>query len=750
MTSLIDFADSDEEALTPAQTQSQTLPVSKILQTLAFVACVTSICAAPSIDDYNVVWDTPSENAFGSMLLGNGDIALNAWVEPSGDLVFYIAKSDAWSGDLTSPGYGAYGLIKVGRLRVSLAPNVFAGAPGFRQELRLREGVFEVSAGPDGRTSRLKLWVDANRPVIMVEASCAEPVRMKVSLESWRTVPTPWLGTDTVVPGQKNRVVWFYKCPNKEVPELVNLTTGAAILGDGLVNEGDFALKSAEPNPVQRASIYPFTAQCPTAREWIAGLDARIAATDARSRGDAWQAHKEWWMRFWDRSHIFITSGEKSRDVTVGYLLQRFKNACTGRGKYPIKFNGSLFTVDYPEPKVIKDKTKDATRKKPDTVMPVTADFRWWGHQYWFQNTRPIYWPMMASGDFDLMQPFFKMYRDMLPRNKMQVREFYGHDGAYFRETAPFWGGLEKITPETKGGYTTHYYTPILEYSAMALDYLAYTGDKEFAKNTLIPMADAGVTFYSEHFKRDANGKLFISPANSIEMFWKVNNPLPDIAGLSYVLRGLLALPTDLSTPTERQRWQKMLGELPPIPVGECNGKRQLIPHENPPAPRHNSENPELYAIYPFRIYGQGKPDFELAKNAFDARRFRRAQCWSQEAVQAALMGDTATAKKYVISHLTRRDKRMRFPAVWENGSDYIPDEDNGGNGLHALQTMLVQFDGRRILLLPAWPKDWDVDFKLRAPYETTVAASVRAGKITELTVTPPERKKDVLITEPK
>ena len=30
-----------------------------------------------------------------------------------------------------------------------------------------------------------------------------------------------------------------------------------------------------------------------------------------------------------------------------------------------------------------------------------------------------------------------------------------------------------------------------------------------------------------------------------------------------------------------------------------------------------------------------------------------------------------------------------------------------------ALQRMLLQYDGDEIYLLPAWPKDWDVEFKL-------------------------------------
>lgn len=43
------------------------------------------------------------------------------------------------------------------------------------------------------------------------------------------------------------------------------------------------------------------------------------------------------------------------------------------------------------------------------------------------------------------------------------------------------------------------------------------------------------------------------------------------------------------------------------------------------------------------------------------------------------------------------------------------------GNGEIGLQEMLMQTNGREILLLPAWPKDWEADFKLHAPYETTV-----------------------------
>ena len=64
------------------------------------------------------------------------------------------------------------------------------------------------------------------------------------------------------------------------------------------------------------------------------------------------------------------------------------------------------------------------------------------------------------------------------------------------------------------------------------------------------------------------------------------------------------------------------------------------------------------------------------------------------------------------------------------------------------LQEMLMQTIGKEIRLLPAWPKDWDVDFKLHAPRRTTVEGRVRSGEIISLKVTPKERRSDVVIMQ--
>lgn len=171
-----------------------------------------------------------------------------------------------------------------------------------------------------------------------------------------------------------------------------------------------------------------------------------------------------------------------------------------------------------------------------------------------------------------------------------------------------------------------------------------------------------------------------------------------------------------------------------------------MLPYTGPQSAKSfNSENPELYAIYPFRLYGLGKPDLDIAINTFNARKQRAKGCWVQDPIQAAMVGDAATAKDYVSFALNRKDPNLKFPAFWNKGNDYAPDEDNGGNGENGLQQMLLQVVDKKIMLLPAWPKGWDADFKLNAPYSTTIQGKVLKGHLVNLKVTPTSRAIDVI-----
>jgi hypothetical protein len=160
---------------------------------------------------------------------------------------------------------------------------------------------------------------------------------------------------------------------------------------------------------------------------------------------------------------------------------------------------------------------------------------------------------------------------------------------------------------------------------------------------------------------------------------------------------------------------------------------------------KHNIENPELYAVFPFRLFAIDKPHLDWAIEALEHRTDRGPIGWRQEDVFMAYLGLADQAREYVVKRARTKHAASRFPVFWGPNYDWVPDQDHGSILLVAVQSMLMQADGRKIYLLPAWPKDWDVDFKLHAPYQTTVEGCVRSGKITRLMVTPRSRRDDVL-----
>jgi hypothetical protein len=104
----------------------------------------------------------------------------------------------------------------------------------------------------------------------------------------------------------------------------------------------------------------------------------------------------------------------------------------------------------------------------------------------------------------------------------------------------------------------------------------------------------------------------------------------------------------------------------------------------------------------------------------------------------------TDEAAELTATNFNDINEAYRFPVMWGPNYDWTPDQCHGSVAMTALQRMLVQYEGEQIFLLPAWPKEWDVQFKLHAPQNTVISGEVQDGKIQELLVIPAERKNDI------
>lgn len=729
-------------------------PGLRVIACLGWILTSGQSMAQHPIDRYDVRWESRSRNSWGSMPIGNGDIGANLWVDSSGTLSLFLSKTDAMS--------EIGRLLKIGRIDIRFTPNIL-GRGAFVQSLKLRDGIVAIEAEAGSHRISLECRVDANSPVLRIDGRCDTAVDIEVRNAIWRTRARPLVGkerhsgygvafgpdawmteTDTVLamPGaiawmhENKTSIWQLSLDNQNISgynrigkdPLNGQRFGAAVGGRGLVVRDSLTLASARPVRSFSLCVAVRKSAEPALSQWRQALTGQLNRAILADGATARSKHIAWWHGFWDRHHIIVTSRTDSAtafSVTQGYLLQRYMNACAGRGRMPIKFNGSIFTTDLPEDLAGGEKGFD-------------ADFRQWGGNYWFQNTRLPYWTMYTAGDFDMMQPFFDLYVKALPLAKYRTQRYFGHAGAYFTEVMTPWGSYlpDNYGWDRKGKpdgvsdnlYIRYYWQAGLELSAMMFAYLEHTGDTARFRRTMAPLIVEVTTFYDLHYPRDAKGMLRIEPTQALETYQKeVANPTPEISGLHHVLDGIARHARLFGDEGFIRAAVAFHRRVPPVPVS-ADGAR-ILPAQAFNPERQNIENPELYAVFPYGIYGLGRPGLEIARRTFADRPQKSWHGWHQDAIQAALLGETAEARRMVADNFSTRHAGSRFPAFWGPNYDWLPDQDHGSVSMLALQRMLVQSDAAGTRFLPAWPRDWDVDFRVHLTGGRQAEGSWKAEK---------------------
>ncbi len=758
---------------------------------LSVVILIITFSLTATAQTYNPIWTSQSKNSSQSMPLGGGDIGLNVWVE-NNDILFYVARSGTFDENNS--------LLKLGRVRLQLSPNPFEGGANFKQELHLNEGYITINGTKGNQATQIKLWVDVFSPVVHVEINSKQAISATAIYESWRHKDRILKGRENnqnsykwapqgevktskdTIGFQKNAVQFYHKNQANTVFDvtvkqqgmdgvkdqlfnpLKNLIFGGQLQGTNFIPAGNsegkyidtdykgWKLESKSPAKKQELILTLHSQYTESVDDWGTGLKSAIAEAKKYQK-EAFSKTQQWWKDYWKRSFIHLNTNRDTLTQQVGrnYQLMRYMLGCNSQGNYPTKFNGGLFTYD---------------PSLTDSTQRFSPDFRnWGGGTHTAQNQRLVYWPMLKSGDFDLMKPQFYFYLQLLKNAELRSEVYWSHKGACFTEQLENFGlpnpaeyNWKRPSNYDKGmehnAWLEYEWDTVLEFCLMMLETERYAGEdvKQY-----IPFIESSLMFFNEHYQYlakqrgskafDANGKLVLYPGSGAETYKMAYNSTSTIAALKTVLSRLLELPEEYMSKEKRAEWQTMLSRIPAISFREFNGHPTISPAKLWER-INNTESPQLYPVFPWGIYGVGKPGLDTAINTFkydtDVLKFRSHVGWKQDNIFAARLGLTAEAWQLTSAKL--RDSGRRFPAFWGPGYDWTPDHNWGGSGMIGLQEMLLQVSGRRILLFPAWPKDKDVHFKLHAPYQTTVEARWKNGKLQFLKVLPEARKKDVEI----
>ena len=705
---------------------------------------VLSTASAADYKPKDYVWTTQSRNSSESMPCGGHDIGMNVWVE-DGDVLFYVSQSGWFDENNT--------LLKAGRWRIHFDDQPAVGT--FEQRLCLDDGAIYITLGD----MKIRLWADVADPVVFCDISSKKKVKTTLSYESWRykdrnitkaecqqtsykwTLPDGTVTFADSIEVLNNNLHFYHQNRNETVfdytvkrefleevkDQLYNPIGGLRMEGtmkiNGLLYKGTHDGEYAGTD--YRA--WDFCGETKKGGFSICLGKATCSASISKKRS------AQWWHQYWQRSWI-QTDNQEAAEMVRNYELFRYMLGCNAHGQWPTKFNGGLFTFD---PLYVASPPALPNREGA-TEEIYTPDYRkWGGGTMTAQNQRLVYWPMLKSGDADMMKAQLDTYLRMLPTAKLWAQHFWGHGGACFPEQIENSGlpnpaeyGKPKPGQDRgvgRNAWLEYEWDTALEFCMMALQAREYAPETSWDKYE--PLIAECLKFFDEHYqyeanKRgaktfDANGKLVIYPGSGCETYKMAYNPSCTIAALKAVL----------------EKWGRdsaMLSRIPEIPTRVIGGDTCIAPAivwER----IQNVETPQLYPVFPWRIYGLGRPGLQTALNTYEkdthALEMRSSKGWKQDNIWAACLGLTDEASR--LNQEKLGSGPYRFPAFWDPGFDWAPDHNRGGAGMIGIQEMLLQETPEgELLLFPAWPKEWNAKFRLHATGGRIVEAEINNGKI--------------------
>ena len=708
----------------------------------------TSLYAGKTVADYkpkDYVWTTQSQNSAGSMPCGGHDVGMNVWVE-NGDILFYVSKSGMLDENNT--------LLKAGRFRLNIKGQPFSGTD-FEQRLCLDDGAIYIK----GKGISIRLWADVYQPKVFVEMNATHKADATLSYESWRykdrlvtkaecqqgsykwNIPADCTTFADSIKAAKSSIDFWHTNRSYTVFDYTVKREGLDAIKDELYNPiggktfggsitmPGFKFTGTSTGTYASTDYKAWHYSATDIRQATVSIDlytGETASTALSAKKSKAQSTK-WWHRFWQRS--FITVEGEGAAMARNYELFRYMLGCNAYGEYPTKFNGSLFTFDpiYADPK-----------------CPFTPDFRkWGGGTMTAQNQRLVYWPMLKSGDTDMMKAQFDTYLRMLPNATRRTKFYWGHDGASFSEQIEN-SGLPNPTEYGKhkpgddpgmdrNAWLEYQWDTALEFCSMIMQAHKYSG-MDIAEYE--PLIRQTLVFFDEHYQYiakklgvkplNADGKLMLYPSSGCETYKMAYNPSSVIAALKTVAKQWIEYKGD--------SLNNFLSRIPPIPLRTIEGDTCIAP-AIVWARIQNIETPQLYPVFPWRVYGMGRDNLHIARNTYlkdpHAVEMHSTKGWKQDNIWAACLGLTDEAFRLNKEKLA--DGPYRFPAFWDPGYDWAPDCNKGGASMIGLQEMLLQEkpDGK-LLLFPAWPKNINAKFRLKATDGRTVEAEIKNGTIIE------------------
>lgn len=741
----------------------------------------TAIDYRSLISKADLIYSKPVKRSEAGQPVGNGRMGTLVWTKPQA-LCFQINRVDVFSNNSNSNMFdanvvdasvlmdngrdycGGAGMVDIDFLSNE---DIFSDS-SFNQHLSCYDGTLETEG--KGINTNTFVWNEEDVMAVNISDSREFQTSAIVSLRTLRQ-PTIIRGNHTAksrlqVAGDKIVLIQEfteneYYCRSAVAISIPGVKTRAWIAKDTEIKLA--TTTGTRDYTILISSAATFNPKVDIAARAIKQLD------DAASKGyeEILASNKGWWHSFWEQSYVQLHSQDGEADyVSKNYAYYLYLMASTSRGDYPVKFNGMLWSTG--------------------------GDTRTWGGAYWWANQNALYNPaLFAANQTELMNPMFSMYSGRYESYALAASQQWGSKGIFIPETVGFDGlpelpdsiasemrelylvnkpweersrafidyGLRKnrflsrwncLIGEGAFGFCTHIFSSGAKIAYLYWMKYEFTLDKQWLSEFAYPMIKGIAEFYRNfpNMKKADDGKYHIYHVNDHETVWDGHNTAEEISAMMGILPVAIKASEILNEDAGlRSLWKELLQNLSPLPLSsdypELAGKPVTFVRSLPPVwggPAFSNTLP----VWNFDLCTLESKDEELmniARSTFDAFfpdgiNEKTASGGSGLCNAGVLLGNKEAAK-----YLIPERMRLRDNIVMENRMDLTEGvqgttAERLGKASEALQNALCQSipakpgEAYIIRVFPAWPDDWDAQFKLLARGNFLVSSSFQNGQI--------------------
>jgi hypothetical protein len=730
------------------------------------------------VSQSDLIYQSPVGRPVEGQPIGNGRMGTLVWTTPSA-ICLQINRNDVFAanknhaGRFMGPVDQCWGACA--QIAIDVGGQPFVAGKAFVQRLSLYEAQVTIA----GEAVGVRCFVSAATDLLALEIDDrrSEPQPVRVAVSMWRAPQVTREAhvaqyefvesADVALVVQRFREK-DYHCDSAVAARFVEGGTQVQVPGE------------RARTVVARAKNGKRTIFISSAASWTPRADVGKTAVELLGTAgtptydDLFKEHARWWRDFWSRTFVYIASEDGlARFVQQIRYLHLYYMASSSRGTLPAKWNGSLFITD--------------------------GEARFWGSQFWVWTTEMLYIPLLAADAGDLAEPFFDMYVRQLPDCEKAARQRWNaEEGAFFPETTPFdgpvvlpddvaeeyrdiffgrkdpksvsaslrstgsfEGHLDAVTRAATSkqySYITHVASSGSELAVHAWWRYRHTGNTAWLRTRAYPLLRGTVEFYRHLLKKDQDGCYHLYGTNAHEDFWGLKDSIMDLAAIRGTAPLAIRAAETLGVDAElRNRWQEMLDNLTPYPLGDDPQSKMLkdgvladdvwaVGRLGDLNDGHrNSEDVWLTPVFPFE-------DWTLETHSPKVDEIVQKVLGLSPRHQSVLRGDginTAIRMPIIVARAGRGEElpvtlASYYAALGPNLSNGMslfeaasdPSIEHLGLISTALQEGLLQSVSARpggpeiISVFPAWPKHWEASFRLLARGGFLVTAAMRGGKV--------------------